>query len=116
MCPSADTHSPQENSNFQDSDSSDDLPKPSEPVDTHTQNPDKLTLADKFNARRKRVNDTCNEYTQAIAHTSFNQFEEDVKQAIKEIRKELNENIGYLDVSEIMEIIKAKMGEELCNG
>ena len=41
------------------------------------------TLSDKFEARRKRVNDTCNEYTQAIAHTSFNQIEEDVRRFIK---------------------------------
>ena len=42
-----------------------------------------FNLSEKFEARRKRVNDTCNEYTQAIAHTSFNQIEEDVKEFIK---------------------------------
>jgi len=47
-----------------------------------------MTLSDKFKERRKRVNDTCNEYTQAIAHTSFNQIEEDVKAFIKKIKEE----------------------------
>ena len=75
-----------------------------------------MTLSDKFKERRKRVNDTCNEYTQAIAHTSFNQIEEDVKAFIKELKKEFIRNAhdgNNVNLMDLDFIIDQKAGDKL---